>query len=138
MNINITKLKKIYFLLILLLTTGCNKKIKVACVGDSITFGYGIADRTYNSYPSQLQRMLGGEFEVKNFGVSGATLLKKGDLPYWNTEAYRDALSYRPDVVYIKLGSNDSKAINRKHYHHFVSDYKENWYGLFKHYRSSP
>jgi len=50
-------------------------KIKVACVGDSITFGSGIADRDNASYPAQLQKLLGDGFEVKNFGVSGRTMI---------------------------------------------------------------
>ena len=59
------------------------EKIRVACVGDSITFGSGIQDRNTNSYPAQLGRLLGEKWETRNFGVSGATLLKNGDKPYW-------------------------------------------------------
>src|SRR5258708_5266746 len=55
---------------------------KLACVGDSITYGAGIKDRAHDSYPAQLAHMLGDEYKVRNFGVSGATLLKKGDRPY--------------------------------------------------------
>ena len=50
------------------------EKIRVACVGDSITFGSGIRDRQTNSYPAQLGRLLGEKWEARNFGVSGATL----------------------------------------------------------------
>ena len=57
--------------------------IKVACIGNSITYGSGISDRPRDSYPSQLARMLGEKWEVRNFGVGGRTLLKKGDNPYW-------------------------------------------------------
>ena len=50
-------------------------KTKVACVGDSITFGLGLPDRTNESYPAQLQKMLDeaepGKYEVRNFGNSG-------------------------------------------------------------------
>ena len=56
--------------------------LKVACVGDSITFGAGIKERETQCYPVQLGQLLGDEFEVRNFGVNGATLLKQGDLPY--------------------------------------------------------
>ena len=83
--------------------------IKIACVGNSITFGSGIANREKNAYPQQLQAMLGMKYEVRNFGVSSRTLLKKGDHPYWETEAYNTALLFKPDIVYIKLGTNDSK-----------------------------
>ena len=97
--------------------------IRVACIGDSITYGSGIDDRSADSYPAQLQDMLGLEWRVRNFGVSGATLLRKGDRPYWEQKAFNDALSYEPHVVVIKLGTNDTKPRNWKHSDHFVSDY---------------
>src|SRR4051812_40315304 len=53
-----------------------DRKVRVACVGDSITFGSGIPDREHNAYPAQLANLLGDRYEVRNFGVSGATLLK--------------------------------------------------------------
>ena len=43
-------------------------KIKVACVGNSITYGSGVADREVNAYPVKLQGMLGDKYEVGNFG----------------------------------------------------------------------
>ena len=49
------------------------------------------------------------DYEVKNFGVGGRTALRKGDWPYWNEQAYKDALDYQPDFVVIMFGTNDSK-----------------------------
>jgi lysophospholipase L1-like esterase len=89
-----------------------NKIIKVACIGNSITYGSGIQDREKYAYPSQLQQMLGRGWEVKNFGISGRTLLKKGDYPYRNEQAFSDAKNFNPDVVIIKLGTNDTKPWN--------------------------
>ena len=43
---------------------------RIACIGDSITFGYAMKDKKV-SYPGFLQDMLGKDFEVKNFGNSG-------------------------------------------------------------------
>jgi acyl-CoA thioesterase I len=97
--------------------------IRVACIGDSITQGSGAAKGM--SYPSQLQALLGESWVVGNFGVSGRTLLKKGDHPYWNENAYQKALKFEPNVVIIMLGTNDSKPQNWKHEAEFVSDYKE-------------
>ncbi len=83
--------------------------VRVACVGDSITFGMGIIDREHDSYPACLGRWLGTGFDVRNFGRNAATLLHKGDLPYIKQEQYADALAFKPDVVVIILGTNDSK-----------------------------
>lgn len=100
-----------------------NKKIKVACIGNSITFGYGIKDRIKDAYPEQLARMLGEGYEVKNFGKSGRTLLEKGNSPYIKTEAYNEVLTYNPDIIIIKLGTNDSKDFNWVYKNEFNSDY---------------
>ncbi|WP_434036670.1 SGNH/GDSL hydrolase family protein [Formosa sp. 4Alg 33] len=99
------------------------EKIRVACIGNSITFGYGIKDRIKNAYPAQLQRMLGDDYEVKNFGISGRTLLSKGNAPYIETGAYKKALEYNPNIILIKLGTNDSKAFNWVYKDEFNSDY---------------
>ena len=96
--------------------------IRVACVGDSITYGAGIKDRKQQSYPAQLGRMLGQKWDVRNFGVSGATLLKKGDKPYWKQKAFQQALACEPHVVIIKLGTNDTKPQNWKHEADFAAD----------------
>lgn len=85
------------------------KSIRVACVGDSITFGSGIKDRQHDSYPADLGRMLGAGYDVRNFGHSGATLLQKGDRPYIKVKEHAAALAFKPDVVVIMLGTNDSK-----------------------------
>jgi acyl-CoA thioesterase I len=98
------------------------QQVRVACIGDSITQGASI--ETGKKYPEQLQRLLGSQFEVKNYGVSGRTLLKKGDFPYWNEKAYKDALDWNPQVVIIKLGTNDSKPQNWKYRTEFESDYR--------------
>ena len=102
-----------------------DQKIRIACVGNSITYGSTVINREKNAYPMQLQALLGDQFQVKNFGVSGATLLKKGNKPYWNESAYKEALAYKPNVVIIKLGTNDSKLINRPFYGEFEENYKE-------------
>ncbi|MGQ1785338.1 GDSL-type esterase/lipase family protein [Saccharicrinis sp. GN24d3] len=103
--------------------TQTNKTIKVACIGNSITFGYGIKDRLKDAYPVQLGRMLGENYVVRNFGVSGRTLLSKGNMPYIKTGAYQQALEFNPDIVIIKLGTNDSKPYNWEFGDEFKSDY---------------
>lgn len=95
--------------------------IKVACVGNSITEGAGLE----KTYPQVLQELLGEGYEVRNFGVGGRTLLKKGNLPYRNEEKYKEALAWNPDVVIIKLGTNDTKPQNSIFHRDFVKDYIE-------------
>lgn len=99
--------------------------IKVACVGNSITYGFGIDRRDSLSYPAQLARLLGEKWEVQNFGVTSRTMLKKGDLPYMNELAYADAKSFLPDVVLIKFGTNETKPCNWKYQDDFISDYRD-------------
>ena len=96
--------------------------VRVACVGNSITYGSGLQDRHADSYPAVLGRMLGEGYEVQNFGLGGRTMLRKGDRPYMLEQRFRDALRFAPDVVVLKLGTNDSKTINRIHAHELVAD----------------
>src|SRR5208282_1861310 len=84
-------------------TDDYKETIRLACVGDSITYGAGVKHRDHNSYPVQLGKLLGDKWEVKNFGHSGATMVKKGDLPYDKTNEYKHALEFKPDVVVIFL-----------------------------------
>lgn len=110
-------------------------KTKVACVGNSITEGAALAPG--KKYPEVLQQLLGEGYEVKNFGVGGRTLLKKGDHPYWNEKAYRDALEWQPDIVVIKLGTNDSKPQNWRWGNEFQQDYIQ-FVNAFKQKGSKP
>lgn len=96
--------------------------IRVACVGNSITFGSGVRNRNRDSYPSVLSRMLGDAYWVRNFGLGGRTMMNKADRPYMNEKIYKDALAFNPNIVVIKLGTNDSKSFNWKHKDGFMKD----------------
>ena len=91
-------MKKTILLLSALLYIGVagaqeTEKIKIACIGNSITYGSGIKDRANDSYPAVLNRLLGKDrYDVRNYGVGARTLLNKGDHPYMKEQAYRDAL----------------------------------------------
>ena len=100
------------------------RKIKVACVGNSITYGTGIKDREHFSYPVQLQKMLGDKYEVANFGKPGATLLNHGHRPYMRQEEFRQAMAFKGDIAVIHLGINDTDPRNWPNYRdEFVRDY---------------
>ena len=101
------------------------EKIKVACVGNSITYGIGVANPEVNAYPVKLQGMLGDKYEVGNFGKPGATLLNKGHRPYTQQQEYKDALAFAGDIVVIHLGINDTDPRNWPNYRdEFVGDYR--------------
>ena len=101
------------------------EKIKVACVGNSITYGTGVENREVNAYPVKLQQMLGDQYEVGNFGKPGATLLNKGHRPYVKQQEYKDALAFAGDIVVMHLGINDTDPRNWPNYRdEFIGDYR--------------
>nr|MBI1229251.1 sialate O-acetylesterase [Cytophagales bacterium] len=118
-------MKKWMFAVLLLLGFDCIAQngvgIRVACVGNSITEGPGRDN--INSYPLMMQKLLGDAYWVKNFGVSGSTLLKQGDLPYWDQPQYKEVLDFGPSILIVKLGTNDSKPQNWKFKDAFVDNY---------------
>ena len=83
--------------------------LRVACIGNSITHGSGIDMQEQNGYPAQLQRLLGDGYYVKNYGVGARCMMATSDHPYMREQAWRDAKAFLPDIVVIKLGTNDSK-----------------------------
>ena len=92
-------------------------------MGDSITYGFGIKDRDKMSYPAQLGKLLGTIMMFETLVPMVLTLLSKGNAPYIKIKAYKDALNFEPNIVIIKLGTNDSKAMNWQHKSDFIPDY---------------
>ena len=112
------------FLLVLPLLAVAQEKIKVACIGNSVTYGMTHKNPAETSYPTRLQQLLGEEYEVRNFGHSGATLLSKGHRPYINLPEYKAALEFAPDIAIIHLGLNDTDPRNWPNYRdEFYGDY---------------
>ena len=99
-------------------------EMRIACVGTDITSGTGIVQRERDCYPAQLQTLLGDRYAVRNYGKNGATVLQ-GDLQYAMQAECRSALEYLPDIVFIELGTNDSKPQNRIGLSAFEHDYLE-------------
>ncbi len=119
-------MKQNILLVILLISavTYAKEPIKVACIGNSITYGHGLKNRDSESYPAVLAKMLGAEYEVRNYGVSARTMLNKGDHPYMCEKQFAEARAFAPDIVVIKLGTNDSKPHNWKYRDEFDDDMK--------------
>jgi lysophospholipase L1-like esterase len=111
------KIKLTITLLALAIVSTASTKIKVACVGNSITAGS-------SNYPTYLQNLLGNGYQVENEGVGGTTMLKRGDSPYWTQGRLSQALAFKPNIVTIKLGTNDTKSQNwDAHQNEFKTDY---------------
>ncbi len=131
-----TALHIVFFFVFTLSTTA--QSVKVACVGNSVTYGMGIENREENSYPTQLQALLGDNYQVKNFGYSGATLLKNGHKPYWEKEVFKQSKDFLPNIVIIHLGLNDQGNNNWPHHKdEFVNDYLD-MISVYKNLSSKP
>lgn len=101
------------FLIGLLFLVSCTPStIKIACVGDSITEGYGLKIQGKTAYPVIVDQKLGEGYAVMNFGRSATTLSKKGDFPYWITKEFANVFQYQPNIITIQLGTNDTKPHN--------------------------
>ena len=90
--------------------------IRVACIGDSITEGSG--------YPADLQLMLGPDYEVRNFGVTGSNVLLNSGMPYMNQTAYQTSRGFQPSIVIIMLGTNDARVGTFDSIDSFSTDYR--------------
>lgn len=111
-----------------------NGKKRVACVGDSITYGCTVPLFFLQRYPAVLQRLLGNEVQVGVFGVSDRTLQSTGNKPYRRERAFQQSKEFLPDTVVILLGTNDSKDVNWQSGEAFVQQYRE----LIEAYRTLP
>ncbi len=120
-------MKKLFLALLLsastvLLTAG--RPIKVACIGNSITYGTGTPNPETDSYPAQLQQLLGSNYEVGRFGKPGATLLYRAFRPYVKQPEFRQAMDFAGDIAVIHLGVNDTDPRAWPHYRdEFVGNY---------------
>ena len=104
--------------------------IRVACIGDSITWGFTLLNPWKQSYPALLQEKLGAGYEVRNFGYNDASARFDADTPYVSKRVYRDSLEWNPDIVLLMLGTNDTKTRNwdpdvfRRDYRTIVESYQ--------------
>ena len=133
------------------------KELKVAFVGDSITFGYASTDPAVNSYPSVLDSLLGNKFNIGNFGMSGSYVLNPYKYPnyssyvsdngtlsstnankfYMNTYQYENSIAFEPDIVIIMEGTNDQRSIAR-YGDNAKAAYKEGLTDLIEAYQALP
>ncbi|MBQ3576342.1 MAG: hypothetical protein IJA28_02880, partial [Coprobacter sp.] len=109
-------------------------KIKVACIGNSVTYGHLLPYREDNAYPARLQNLLGDNYMVGNFGKSGATLLNRGHRPYMEQDEFKDAMAFEADIAVIHLGLNDTDPRNWPNY---SDDFEKDYYTLIDSIKSS-
>jgi lysophospholipase L1-like esterase len=93
------------------------RAIRVACIGDSIT--------ELSTYPTDLQELLGCNYYVREFGVTGSTVLIDTYNPYIDQPRFQAAKTFLPDVVVVLLGTNDARVDNYRSIANFTADYKQ-------------
>lgn len=118
---------------VVILNSCANKVTRVACVGDSITEGYGLAVQSKTGYPVVLDSILGVGYAVLNSGRSATTLQQKGDFPYWICKEFSNVFAFNPDVIVIKLGTNDTKPYNWQ-----AGRYEKDYQALIDTFRTIP
>lgn len=114
--------------------------VRIVCVGDSITWGVGVPNRHTQVYAALLQKRLGKGYDVLNCGHGGATALKHiarhhpgWMVSYWQVPQFKRATEFKPNIVIIMLGTNDSNPCNRlKVRKDFTRDYSD----LVRHFKT--
>ena len=53
--------------------------------------------------------MLGSEYQVMNFDLSGRTMLFTGQQSYIWESKFREIFTVKPDIITIQLGTNESQ-----------------------------
>lgn len=111
----------------LMQNTADQQKLKVACIGDELTFGTAVEEREDNCYPVQLQKYMEQaekKYRIGNFGVEGAAVQKKSKKPYTKEERYESSMEYKADLVVMMLGTNDTTEENWTDIDTFQKDYQ--------------
>ena len=119
----------------LFLNSKSDDTLNIIAVGDSITWGYCASDPSATAWPVQLMNMLHdhSKYLVQNLGVSGRTMMKKGDYPYWNEPQYQTAINSNANIVILMLGTNDAK-----HYQWNEDNYKADYIEMANNFLNMP
>lgn len=83
--------------------------IKVACIGDSITYGTNSSDESIYSYPVYLQRLLGYDYYVEKYGAPSHSLIESDTQSFLKHNYFTQSVEAAPDVVIVMLGTNDCR-----------------------------
>lgn len=97
--------------------------VRVACVGDSITYGTLVFGWPFKTYPETLGKKLGDGYTVNNYGYPGACAQEDSDKPYKSLAVYKKSKEFLPNIVIMMLGTNDTREVNRKGIEFYKRDY---------------
>jgi len=100
------------------------RPMNIVCLGDSITSGFMLPAPATSSFPSQLEKMSANKWKIVNAGLTGATVLKEGNIPIWSSDVFSLIKKTEPDVVVLMLGTNDTKDINWPYISSFIANYR--------------
>lgn len=112
-------------------TTNAAEPIRVVCVGNSITEGCGCTSEEA-AWPAQTNKLLGSNYVFSNCGVSGTTMFKHSNYPYWSTSRFKLAKSLDPQILIISLGTNDSSP---KRWNTLKNEFKSDYLDMVKEFR---
>ena len=124
MILNIYKYYLKFLIALCVLSTFAFSQKKVACIGNSITFGSFLSNPSVESYPAQLQHLLGSQYIVTNYGAPGRTLLSGFSVSYDNSTQFYSSIAHHNDIIIIVLGTNDTQSSYRPFIDNFIGDYK--------------
>jgi len=113
-----------FLIIYIVLSTSVLSQKKVACIGNSITFGSFLANPSVESYPAQLQQKLGNQFIVYNYGSPGKIVLNGFSASYINSAQFLLSISQYHDIIIIVLGTNDTNPQFHYAIDNFINDYK--------------
>lgn len=132
--LSVSRLRACAAVLALAFAGSAQAQVRAYANGDSITFGVGASDGATRSYVPVLDDLLGPEFTVERDATGGATLLRRGQPSFFNTQGVANTVRANPDIILVLLGTNDSKPSNWAYRDEFVGDYL----GLVDTYRAIP
>lgn len=97
--------------------TDFKEPLRIACCGDSITFGTCAANTMVNGYnyakenffyPTVMQKLYGTDAVVGNFGYPGSYVGTSHN-KYLNSCVYNSLIQFDPDIIVLALGTNNAQ-----------------------------
>mmetsp|Transcript_40694 Transcript_40694/g.41552 ORF Transcript_40694/g.41552 Transcript_40694/m.41552 type:complete len:260 (+) Transcript_40694:114-893(+) len=84
-------------------------RLRIGCVGDSLTKGTGAHLPREGSYPAKLREHLGSFFDIMPFAFGGTQITSFCPHPYIDTPAYNESINFNAHFIILQFGTNDAK-----------------------------